>query len=471
MIRNNLQVNTDKTLYQTDFIAHTFVIKCRIMTIEDFNMKACWVKRDLTSSAQNKEVLNIASNLYRQNEDIIDLEHTLFSDAEYVRQANPILLEALKCASSKKKLSDIDHPVHISVVFAMYGETERLKPLTPKNPHGEDCLMEKIRQLNWLTSDLPDISWSMIAVDDGCCKKPSSAEVARELLSLENQANVTVLKLSEAIGNEIICKGFMDLEKTSDSKKGGAITYGLWKAQETFIPLNKQHVICYTDADLSSNLGQLGHLVLPISKGKKAALAQRYGMIGSALIKKEENTSEPDSTRNQPGKNIILLRHFARESLLPSLRGINDVQAGFKAFDAQALKKATLHLKSMNQTFDVELLLRFTCLHGRDSVHLSPILFTEDLDLSNFPANAANTTHLEMFSQLVEIYSNVGIDLNQIDEEIYQFWLKLDFEDLSNILENISTEMENLIDQELFNFKWSIKTLKSLMKKSNQLVE
>lgn len=230
------------------------------MILSDFS-KYPFEKRDLTNPNQNAKVLELAEDIYSSFSNILELENELFNDPDFVTQTSPILLEAIKCAASKSQLSQSGKSIHLSVVFAMYNETARLQKKT-ENIHGEDCLREKIRQLKWLQQGMSDlISWNIIAVDDGCPAKPSSYEVASEIVKSEFYRNVEVLKLESAINNLAICQGFMDLNTTKDSRKGGAITYGLWKTQDIFVPAHKHHVVIYTDADLSSNLAQSGLLI------------------------------------------------------------------------------------------------------------------------------------------------------------------------------------------------------------------
>ena len=65
-----------------------------------------------------------------------------------------------------------------------YGETGRIVPRSV-HPHGEDFLRAKVRQLDWLTAGLPDVTWSIIACDDGCPDQPSSADLMTEIAAAE----------------------------------------------------------------------------------------------------------------------------------------------------------------------------------------------------------------------------------------------------------------------------------------------
>ncbi len=438
------------------------------MIISDFSNYPL-EKRELTNTDQNTKVLELAQQIVSTNPNIVEVEDQLFRDSKFISKTNPVLLEAIKCAAAKKKLKTAPIPIHLTVVFAMYQEASRLLPKSSNNPHGEDCLREKIRQLDWLTHGIEErFSWNIIAVDDGCVEKPSSYDVAQEILANELHTNISVIKLEDYLHHLAICPGFIDLETTEDSRKGGAITCGLWKAQNTFVPNGTKHIIAFTDADLSSNLAQFGSLIFPIiTNKKKAAIGHRYGTEKSVLIKGNKATTEPDSTISQPGKLIILLRHYARKALLPQLEHIKDTQAGFKAFDAKALSEVLPYLESMNETFDVELLLRFISKHGKSEVESVPFLFTEDLAMSNFPANSVSEGHIKMFDQLISIYEKFGNRFHLVPQSTYKFWKDLSITQLMAIIQHLEANPPKDLDKLLFDFNWDEVKLHSLG--SNQL--
>lgn len=143
----------------------------------------------------------------------------------------------------------------------MFREHERILP-AGIHPHGEDFLVRKIEQLEWLLGDLPSLAWEMIAVDDGCPDR--SGHVALEILAERApDAPARVIFLEDGIRERApVTSG---LESTDDSRKGGSIQHGMWTAAtEDGSP---DHVIAYTDADLSTHLGQLGLLIDPILRG------------------------------------------------------------------------------------------------------------------------------------------------------------------------------------------------------------
>ena len=321
--------------------------------------------RDLTDSDQNQAVLDVASVL---------IEGGLAAERVADGYGPAVMAEAAAVARSRRRLAQLAGPIHLTVVWAMYGETGRMVPRA-EHPHGEDFVRTKVRQLDWLTGGLPGVTWSIIACDDGCSDQPSSADLMTEIAAAEGypkegNRSVTVLRLAEVIANgPSISPAFDRLTSTDQSRKGGSILAGLaaavgsGPAQATGAGL---HVVSYTDADLSANLAQLGSLAAPIVGGDKvvAALGQRYGIDGAVLIRADGPSTEPHSTGDKPDKVIILFRHFVRALLVPSLAHVLDTQAGFKAFDGPALRPVIGEMTSFNETFDVELLIHLAQRYG-----------------------------------------------------------------------------------------------------------
>src|SRR5580704_17848093 len=252
--------------------------------------------RDLTDSDQNQAVLDVASALVEDHAE----RHVANSYGPAVEA------EAIAAARSRRRLGVLIGPIHLTVVWAMYGETGRMVPRA-EHPHGEDFVRTKVRQLDWLTSGLPSVTWSVIACDDGCSDQPSSADLMTEIAAAEGypkegNRSVTVIRLAEVIANgPSISPAFDRLTSTDQSRKGGSILAGLaaavgsGPAQATG---TGRHVVSYTDADLSANLAQLGSLAAPIVGGEKvvAALGQRYGIDGAVLIRADGPSTEPHST-------------------------------------------------------------------------------------------------------------------------------------------------------------------------------
>ncbi len=211
-----------------------------------------------------------------------------------------------------------------------------------EHPSGEDFLRRKVAQLDWLTSASSNLSWELLAVDDGC--PDGSGQLIEQMAKEEGFENVRVLYLEAAIRQKLPIAG--SLESTDQSRKGGSIIYGLWEACQNR-EANKEQIVLFTDADLSTHLGQAGLLMDPIlNAGKDVAMGSRRE-TASVVVKK--------GTRNLRGKLFIYLW---KRMLSPALLEIIDTQCGFKAFRADVAEAILDDLIERGFAFDVELLLK-----------------------------------------------------------------------------------------------------------------
>jgi hypothetical protein len=428
--------------------------------------KALVPVRDLTDSDQNQAVLDAASALAEGG---AAPEHVAASHGPAVAA------EAVAAARSRRRLGELTEPVHLTVVWAMYGETGRMVPRA-EHPHGEDFVRTKVRQLDWLTGGLPGVTWSIIAVDDGCPDQPSSADLmtsiaAAEGYPSEGHRSVTVLRLAEIIASDIpVSPAFDRLTSTDQSRKGGSILAGLAAAVRTG-PVRAngagQHVACYTDADLSANLAQLGSLAAPVAAGDQvaAALGQRYGIEGAVLVRPDGPVTEPHSTGDKPDKIIILFRHFVRATLIPPLAHVLDTQAGFKAFDAAALGPVIGQMTSFNETFDVELLIHLAQHYGPRALAVEPIVFTEDFAATNFPSVDPGPRHLAMVQQVVDLYDRFVEPVTPATGEaadLLTLIRTLDLDDYVTLINHLRAEDRG--DPTLFDRRWPVPHLRDILR-------
>jgi hypothetical protein len=422
--------------------------------------------RDLTDSAQNQAVLDAASALAGNRA----------TEEDVAASRGPaVAAEAAASARSRQRLAGLSGPVHLTVVWAMYGETGRMVPRS-EHPHGEDFVRAKVAQLNWLTGGLPGVTWSIIACDDGCPDQPSSADLMTEIAAAEGypaqgHRSVTVLRLADLIGGAVpISPAFDALTSTDQSRKGGSILAGMdaaVKAGAVYPPrADGRHVVCYTDADLSANLAQLGSLAAPIAGGDQVVggLGQRYGIGGAVLVKADGPVTEPHSTGDKPDKIIVLFRHFVRALLIPPLAQVLDTQAGFKAFDAAALGPAIGQMASFNETFDVELLIHLAQRYGRGSLAVEPIVFTEDFAATNFPSVDPGPRHLAMVQQVVELYDRLVAPVAPVTgpaADLLALVRGLDLHGYVTLIEQLRAEDPG--DPTLFDRRWAVPHLHDIL--------
>jgi hypothetical protein len=421
--------------------------------------------RDLTDSDQNQAVLDVAS--------------ALVEDREAARcvagsQGPAVEAEAMAVARSRRRLGELTGPVHLTVVWAMYGETGRMVSRA-QHPHGEDFVRAKVRQLDWLTGGLPGITWSIIACDDGCQDRPSSADLmtgiaAAEGYPKEGHRSVTVLRLADVIAGDIsISPAFDRLTSTDQSRKGGSILAGLAAAVRTGPARANgagEHLVCYTDADLSANLAQLGSLAAPVVAGDKvvAGLGQRYGIDGAVLVRAGGPVTEPHSTGDKPDKIIILFRHFVRALLIPPLAHVLDTQAGFKAFDSVALGPAIGQMASFNETFDVELLIHLAQRDGPEALAVEPIVFTEDFAATNFPSVEPGPRHLAMVQQVIELYDRLVAPIAPVTgqaADLLALLRTLGLDDYVTLIKHLRAEDRD--DPTLFDRRWPVQHLRDIL--------
>lgn len=421
--------------------------------------------RDLTDAEQNQAVLDLASAV---------VEDGVAVGCGEGGHGPAVAAEAAAVARSRRRLSELTVPVHLTVVWAMYGETGRMVPRSA-HPHGEDFVRAKVRQLDWLTGGLPGVTWSIIACDDGCPDRPSSADLMVDIAAAEGypargHRSVTVLNLAEVIASGVsISLAFDRLTSTEQSRKGGSILAGLAAALEATPPRGSgvgRQVVCYTDADLSANLAQLGSLAVPIvaGDGVVGALGQRYGVDGAVLVRADGPVIEPHSTGDKPDKIIILFRHFVRALLIPALAHVLDTQAGFKAFDAAALGPVLRRMTSFNETFDVELLIQLVQHHGSRALAVEPIVFTEDFAATNFPSVDPGPRHLAMIHQVVDLYERFVAPRAPVTGEAAELLTlvrTLDLDDYVTLIEHLRAEDPG--DPTLFDRRWSVNHLRDIL--------
>ena len=421
--------------------------------------------RDLTDSDQNQAVLDAASALAAGR---------AAPESVVASHGPAVAAEAVAAARSRRRLGELSRPIHLTVVWAMYGETGRMVPRA-EHPHGEDFVRAKVGQLDWLTGGLPGVTWSIIACDDGCPDRPSSADLMTDIAAAEGyptegHRSVTVLRLAELIGGNVsISPAFDRLTSTDQSRKGGSILAGLATAVTTEPARANgagRHVVCYTDADLSANLAQLGSLAAPVVAGDEiaGALGQRYGIEGAVLVRADGPVTEPHSTGDKPDKIIILFRHFVRASLIPSLAHVLDTQAGFKVFDAAALGPAIRQMTSVNETFDVELLIHLAQLYGPRALAVEPIVFTEDFAATNFPSVTPGPRHLAMVHQVVELYDRFIAPAAPVTGEaadLLALIRTLDLDGYVTVIEHLRAEDAG--DPTLFDRRWPVRHLRDIL--------
>ncbi len=284
---------------------------------------------DLTEQASHDHLLSLVAELLESGVPTSEIKHA-------ARRAPLEFRLAEKLVDSRRYLQTVTQPLKIAVVFAMWGEQNRLYPKHEENPNGEDSLRVKLAQLAWATADTP-IDWTLYAVDDG--DPNESGRIAQEIAATHPLgAHVSVLHLADAVPSQD--GPLAGLESAEKSRKGGAIIYGCMQAIA-----DGADAVIYTDADNSVHLGQIGLLLRPyLTKESNVVLGNRKHP-DSVLVKQE----------GRWGIGIKLLRHMQRMIGKPIFSlGIRDTQAAFKLYDAALLKAIIANPTVYDFSFDTD---------------------------------------------------------------------------------------------------------------------
>ncbi len=381
---------------------------------------------DLTNEQHSEFIIEAVETILNEGYSFSELENFEDDIIKESSTSNIFILLALKIAKSKILASKISEPLFVSVVFAVYKEHNRIKK-NSEHPHGEDFLIKKVNQMKWLFKNQPNINWELIIVDDGCPEH--SGKIAQSIINKNNlNDKVHVLYLSEGIEKRL--PPVKSINSTSESQKGGSIVYGMWHAVQQYRA--KKHVVVYTDADLSTHLGQLMLLADPlVNEDKLAAIGSRREPK-SVVIKK--------GTRNNRGKMFIYLW----KRLIPNLGDIIDTQCGFKAFRAEIVPEIIDNLIEKKFAFDIELLLK-THLYKTKSITKVPIAWID--------SEAASTTtdlqpYLPMLKQIARMYKKY-FDKNELADEFAAFIKSLNDKEFDKLLNSIP---KKITDREPIEF-------------------
>lgn len=188
----------------------------------------------------------------------------------------------------------------------------------------------------------------------------------------------------------------------------------------------------YTDADLSTHLGQVGLLLDPIIRGGDDAAIGSRREPDSVVVKK--------GTRNDRGKLFIYLW----KRMLPDLGDIIDTQCGFKAFRGELLEEILEDLLEYRFAFDIELLLK-TALGERNKISKVPLAWIDSEE-------ASTTTDLQpylpMLRSIASMYRTY-LPMEERREAFAAFVEGLSDEAFDRLVANIPPE---IVEKEPFEF-------------------
>lgn len=299
-------------------------------------IKAAKTEFDLTDPSHQESVLQLAERFldFLKDGDIDVLRKQLRGEGVPMEARMAGLL-----ACSKKWMLQNQQPKKVAVVFAMWGEQNRLLPKSENNPNGEDSLVAKLEQLDWAARE-STIDWHLYAVDDGC--PHGSGAIAKRVASEHLLGDkVSILSLNEALPAD---NGpLANLASADDSRKAGAIIMGAIAAID-----DGADAVIYTDADNSVHLGQIGLLLQPYVDTQIPVVLGDRKHADSVLVKEGARW----------GIGIKVLRHMQRMiGHAVFSRGILDTQAAFKLYDSQLLKEMIAEPTVYDFSFDTDWIL------------------------------------------------------------------------------------------------------------------
>lgn len=339
---------------------------------------------------------------------------------------------AVKLVRSRRSILAIDKPVTIGVVFAMWGEHNRLLPKSEQNPHGEDSLRTKIEQLKWVTQD-SNVGWKLYAVDDGC--PHGSARIANEIVGEYDatiQSNVQVLELAKALP---AAEGALrNLATADDSRKGGAIILGCDQALSQNVD-----AVVYTDADNSVHLGQLGLVAQPFVEENKQVVLGNRKHPESILVKQEERW----------GIGIKTLRHMQRmigAQIFGS--GIKDTQAAFKLYGRTILERILENPTVFDFSFDTDWI--FAAMEVNQPITTVPFAFIDSAAESASIVQGPMTTWYVLLDGLVKAAKARGVNYSEEMADVFTSEIQ-SHKDLELLIDALPPELASAKESDLGN--------------------
>ena len=310
---------------------------------------------------------------------------------------------AVMLVRSRQYILRIKKPLNVAVVFAMWGEQNRLLPNSDINPNGEDCLRIKLAQLDWATVDTP-INWVVYAVDDGC--PYGSGKIAQDIVQADQlDKKVKIHFLDQAVPTDT--GPLQALKSADDSRKAGAVILGCQQAIS-----DGMDAVIYTDADSSVHLGQIGLLLKPfVEEGYRVVLGNRKHP-DAVLVKQE----------GRWGIGIKVLRHMQRmvgQAIFS--RNILDTQAAFKLYESKLLQKIITKPTVFDFSFDTDWIL--AAISMDEALATVPFAFIDSFAESASITQGPMTTWESLLKGLVQAVRRHGVAHSKamarvLDEEI-----------------------------------------------------
>lgn len=359
---------------------------------------SCSNIEDLRHRDSQDQLRKVADSLISKGLDLVQLTNLelLATTAPLREQLTLPAQIAIKLARAKSVCEILTDPIHIDIIVPVFEETNRIRIQGEEDqnhhPNGEDFLREKVRQIEWLLNSTNGRhTYHLRFIADGYDSKTVSAasSVYEDVLGILTSGKISFETLQDGFietkntdtnaGNAI-----NNLRQVSSSKKGGAVMYGMDRAIDEFNDSNRRHMVTFTDADLSTNLGFIGLAMSDLYIDGKSFFA------GS----RESDLSVSDRSGTEfRYRAMIYLRDIGMPGIFPL-----DTQNGFKGGRAEALVSILPQMSVYDFSFDIDFLANISKLFGIDSLGIVGTALQESLEESK----PDGTTY---FKRLQTIYS------------------------------------------------------------------
>lgn len=345
---------------------------------------------------------------------------------------------AVKAAISRLRILSLNKPAHIQIVVPLYHEATRMAPRASSkqnilsnslriNENGEDSLIRKYVELDWLTRG-SQLTFKLHFVDDMCDQ--NSGQIAQELIRQNNLPNCEVHFLGQeiktAIPGTLKYQAIESVVHERASVKGGALCLGFAEALTDIYTrsLSEDSIVSYVDADNSYSLTQIGIPLWEILQNNEilAITASRQHPL-AFLERTKDSKRSPGLIRL---KQVIgYLRREIIGTKVPA-----DTQSGFKFFKPDVLENLLKQgNKSTSFSFDTQLLARLARNHpDQEAIHTFGAVCLDSDELST--ANNGVT-----YFYLLRILKELAKESDLINHK-GELWL-LDF--LTSSVQNYST--------------------------------
>lgn len=390
----------------------------------------------LTSSKYRLELQQVIEAIFAFGHENPDEILTIFNDFKRHKFRLTLRLAA-KIAYSYGLMKKIRKNTCVSIVFPVFNEKNRLHKSTD-HPHGENFLRAKIKQLENLFKLNSKLRWKLIIVDDG--STDGTGHIIKFILENEypdylKNGQIQVLFMTDALKEKL---NYLEgIKSIKDSGKGSSILYGLDKARKTIeLKQNEEHILVYTDADLSVHLGQLGIALHKIIEDNCDVVIGQRRLQDSVIQRPKYKSSR--------GKLYIYLL----KQLLPQFKQyVIDPQAPFKVIKESVFKKIIKSMHEPGFSVDVELLLLLK-IHAFNICTMG-IGFIDSTKESH---TKSNNTHLRILKNIVNIRKR-HLPRSPADPTLEQFIKSLSENDWLILTNNIPYEIKRAtapsLDKEL----------------------